>query len=68
MGNDRPIVVVRETWTAPDLAMVVLSINDDPRTGVQTTELTDFDRNEPDPALFNVPEGYAIHEQGHNVQ
>ena len=68
MGNDRPIVVVQETWTSPDLGMVVLSINDDPRTGVRTTELTDLDRNEPDPALFKVPEGYTIQEQHPNTQ
>jgi hypothetical protein len=68
IGNDRPIAVVQETWTSPDLRIVVLSINDDPRTGLRTTELTDLDRDEPDPALFKAPEGYTIQEQRQNTQ
>jgi hypothetical protein len=44
MGNDRPIVNVRETWTAPDLNITVLSTDNDPRNGQQTTELTDIVR------------------------
>lgn len=63
MGNDRPIVVVRETWTSPDLKLIVYSTSDDPRTGLQTTELTNLDRSEPDPALFQVPADYQIKDQ-----
>jgi hypothetical protein len=65
MGNDRPIVNVRETWTAPELNIIVLSTDNDPRNGVQTTELTDIVRAEPDPAIFQVPEGYTI--KDHNL-
>ena len=56
-GNDRPIVQVRETWMSPDLKMAVFSTDDDPRTGLRTTEMTDIDRNEPDPTIFQAPEG-----------
>lgn len=59
-GNDRPIVNIREMWTVPDLRLVVLSTDDDPRTGLRTIELTNLNRAEPDPALFQVPEGYTI--------
>jgi hypothetical protein len=62
-GNDRLIVTTHETWTSPDLKLLVLSVDDDPRTGTRTTELTNLDRVEPDPALFQVPEGYTIKDQ-----
>jgi hypothetical protein len=60
VGNDRPIVNVRETWTAPDLKIVMLTTDNDPRNGLQSTEVTDLVRAEPDPALFLPPEGYTI--------
>jgi hypothetical protein len=62
-GNDRPIVNVRETWMSPELKIIVYSTDDDPRTGSRTTEITNLDRGEPDPALFQVPEGYTIKDQ-----
>lgn len=65
-GNDRPIVVVHETWTSPDLKIIVLSTSDDPRIGTRTTEVTNVDRSEPDPALFQVPEGYTIRDLSPN--
>jgi len=63
MGSDRPITSTSEMWMSPDLKIIVLSINEDPRTGTQTIELTNLDRSEPDPALFQVPEGYTIRDQ-----
>ena len=62
-GNDRPISTVNETWMSPDLKLLMLSINDDPRSGTRTTEVTNLVRGEPDPALFQVPEGYTIKDQ-----
>jgi len=66
VGNDQPLVTTTETWTSPDLKLVVLSTNDDPRTGLRTEELIDLNRNEPPPSLFQVPAGYTIKEQGAN--
>jgi hypothetical protein len=68
MGNDRPIAVGREIWTAPDLKIIVLTTDNDPRNGLQSTEVTDLVRAEPDPALFLPPEGYTIkdHTPGSN--
>jgi len=60
IGNDKPVVNVREIWTAPDLKIVMLTTDDDPRNGLQSTEVTDLVRAEPDPALFLPPEGYTI--------
>ena len=62
VGNDKPFVNVRETWTAPDLKVVMLTTDNDPRNGLQSTEVTDIVRTEPDPTLFLPPEGYTIKE------
>jgi hypothetical protein len=62
-GNDQPLTITREIWMSPELGIGVLQINDDPRTGVQTMELTDIERGEPDPSLFQVPEGYTVKDQ-----
>jgi hypothetical protein len=35
---------------------------DDPRTGRSTTEVTDVQRTAPDPALFQPPAGFTLHE------
>jgi hypothetical protein len=62
-GNDRPITISNETWFCPDLKIMVASTSDDPRNGTATMELTGIDRGEPDPALFQVPEGYTVKDQ-----
>jgi hypothetical protein len=62
-GNDRPLTVTTETWFCPDLKIMVESINDDPRSGTSTMELTNVDRGEPDPTLFQPPAGYTVKEQ-----
>lgn len=61
-GNDQPIAVTTETWNSRELRMIVLSIMDDPRSGNTRMEMTDIDRNEPDPALFQAPQGYEVRE------
>ena len=60
VGNDGPITTVSETWTSPELKMVVLSKNSDPRNGDSTTRLTNISRLEPDPSLFRIPSDYEI--------
>lgn len=60
IGNEKPIVIVRETWYSPDLQMLVMSKRSDPRFGDTTYQLTNIQRNEPDPALFQVPSDYTV--------
>jgi TonB family protein len=60
VGNDRDITVISETWTSPDLKITVRQVTDDPRSGRVTTELTNITRSDPDPALFQAPEGYTV--------
>jgi hypothetical protein len=68
IGNDRPITVTHEMWISRELDLEVLQIDDDPRTGLRTMELTDIERGEPDPALFQPPAGYTIKDQYPNQQ
>ncbi|HWZ44641.1 MAG TPA: hypothetical protein VNW97_14285 [Candidatus Saccharimonadales bacterium] len=57
IGNDRPIEIVSETWTSPELHALVLRKRNDPRSGVTTYRLTNIKRGEPDASLFQAPEG-----------
>ena len=59
-GNDRPVSSIRETWTSRELGMAVLSKSSDPRYGDTTTKVTNIQRAEPDPSLFQPPAGYEI--------
>ena len=60
IGNDQPMVITNEFWSAPSLdGLVLKSVNDDPR-GKTTREITHLDLGEPDPALFQPPAGYEV--------
>ena len=59
-GNDRPISTVMETWTSLDLKEMIESSSSDPRNGESIMRLTNIDRNNPDPSLFQVPADYEI--------
>ena len=45
------------------MKLAIRQVQDDPRSGLHTMELTDIERAEPDPALFQVPEGYTVKDQ-----
>ncbi len=60
IGNEKPIVIVTEVWTSPELKTVVYSKRSDPRMGEQTFRLTNIVREEPDPSLFTVPADFKI--------
>ena len=60
IGNERPIEIVYERWYSKELQMIVYSKHSDPRFGEQTYRLTNINRNEPDPSLFQVPNSYRI--------
>lgn len=62
-GNDRPFQVVTETWFSPELKETVLVTNSDPRTGENTTKLTNISRAEPDASLFLPPADYQVVEE-----
>ena len=68
IGNDRDLVVTRETWYSPDLKLVIQSTQTDPRFGETTYSLTNIQRNEPDASLFQVPAGYTVEKVPVTVQ
>jgi len=60
IGNDQDILITSEVWYSPELQTVVLLKRNDPRVGESVTSLTNIQRNEPDPSLFQVPTGYTV--------
>lgn len=60
VGNDRPIEIVSERWYSPDLQTVVMTKHNDPRMGETTYKLTNINRSEPSPMLFEAPADYKV--------
>ena len=62
VGNDQPILITDETWWSKGLGfgLVLRSVSDDPRFGTNTRELVSLTLGEPDPALFQPPDGYDV--------
>jgi hypothetical protein len=60
IGNERPISIVTEVWTSPDLKTIVYSKRTDPRMGEQTFKLTNVVRGEPDASLFTIPTDFKL--------
>jgi hypothetical protein len=60
IGNEKPIEIIYEKWYSKDLQLVVESRHYDPRFGEQTYKLTNINRTEPDPSLFNLPSEYRL--------
>lgn len=67
IGNEKPITIVTEVWTSPDLKTIVYSKRTDPRMGEQTFKLTDIVRAAPDPSLFTVPSDFKLTDGPQNV-
>lgn len=59
VGNEKPIQIVREVWTSPDLMLTVATRDFDPRRGETNYRLAGIRRGEPDAALMKVPADYA---------
>ena len=60
MGNEQPILIVSETWYSPDLQTVVLFKHADPRAGETVSRLSNINRAEPAPSLFQPPADYKV--------
>jgi hypothetical protein len=68
IGNDKDIVITRETWYSPDLKLVLQSTQIDPRFGETTYSLTNVERSQPDSTIFQVPPGYTVEKVPVTVQ
>lgn len=60
MGNDKPLVVTREFWYSPQLAVNLISTVDEPMTGKQVFTAKELSTAEPDASLFEVPAVYKV--------
>lgn len=60
IGNDQPINIVTETWYSPELQLTVMSKRNDPRVGETDFTMTNIQRTEPDPTLFQAPPGVEL--------
>jgi hypothetical protein len=60
IGNERPLNIASERWYSPDLQIVLLSKQADPRFGDTTYKVTAIDREEPAASLFAVPSDYKV--------
>lgn len=60
IGNELPIQIVSERWYSPELKVLVMSRQSDPRSGETTYKLTNIVRGEPDPSLFEIPAGFEV--------
>ena len=60
MGNEREIEISYERWHSPELQVEVLTERSDPRMGTTTYRLTNIQRTEPLPGLFEPPADYTV--------
>jgi hypothetical protein len=60
IGNDKPLSIVTEVWTSPELKTIIYSKRTDPRMGEHTFKLTNIVRAEPDASLFTVPPDFKV--------
>jgi hypothetical protein len=59
-GNDRTMTIEKEYWFSPKLGFNLLSKRSDPRIGTQTFTVTNLTLADPDPKLFEFPEGFTV--------
>jgi hypothetical protein len=57
-GTGAEVVIADEYWYSGDLRIDLMIKHSDPRTGSVTMTVTQIARTEPDPAMFEIPEGY----------
>jgi hypothetical protein len=62
MGNEKPIVIVKESWYSPELQITVMTKRTDPRMGETVSQLTNIQKQEPAATLFQVPSDYTVKE------
>ncbi|MGB9236212.1 MAG: hypothetical protein WCC04_17535 [Terriglobales bacterium] len=63
VGNEAPLVRTAEVWNAIAVGLkglLVREITDDPRSGKWDRELTRIEQSDPDPSVFQPPDGYEI--------
>jgi len=64
LGNEKPITSTLEEWKSADLGLPVQITEKSSLGGTVTYNLQQIVRAEPDPTLFQLPEGYTRHDIG----
>ena len=59
-GDGSPSVTVSDTWTSPELKIVILSRATDSGSGETSVKMTHLSRSEPAPELFQPPADYRV--------
>jgi hypothetical protein len=54
------MIVSKEYWYSSQFEFNLLSRRSDPRFGSQTFTVIDLNPSEPDPRLFELPEGFRV--------
>jgi hypothetical protein len=57
-GGGVPSTTIKDQWVSPDLHLTVLTVTTNP-SSVETSEIANLSRIEPDPTLFQVPLDYT---------
>lgn len=63
-GSTQPTVVIHDWWISTTLGIVMAGTSDDSVRGHTDMEVENFTQGEPDPSMFQVPEGYTVKDQG----
>jgi hypothetical protein len=58
-NDDKEVVITDEYWYSQDLRINLMIKHSDPRKETTTMTVGQVTRTEPDPAFFEIPEGYA---------
>jgi hypothetical protein len=58
-NSGKEIAITDEYWYSEDLRVNLIMKHHDPRKGTTTMQITQITRTEPDPAFFEIPEGYT---------
>ncbi|GAB2605723.1 hypothetical protein GCM10027034_43690 [Ramlibacter solisilvae] len=59
IGNEKPISIVNEVWSSPELGITLKTRDLDPVVGEDSFRLRNVARGEPDGQLFKVPAEFA---------
>lgn len=59
IGNEKPITIVNEVWSSPELGITLRSRDVDPVVGEASFRVQNIARGEPDAQLFKVPAEFS---------
>jgi vacuolar-type H+-ATPase subunit F/Vma7 len=60
--NDKPFVSTVDTWTSPELKVIVMTETQTSNGDHHVSRLENIVRTEPNAVLFQIPSGYTVHD------